>query len=160
MAGNAEGPGHDVEGELPAGLALHDEVLKVGSEWVEGQQLQIRKSIETVPVQEEVTRSVVYVDAEHAPAADEDDGQVHELSDGTLSIPVLEEQIVVTRRTIVRERLLVHRHIQSETVLIEDEVRREQVEIEADDGTPIEIHRRGYTAPFPNSSADPRRRGG
>ncbi|MEX0782382.1 MAG: DUF2382 domain-containing protein [Dehalococcoidia bacterium] len=108
-------------------------------------------------MEEELTRSSVYLDAEHVPPAEEDDGQVLELADGTLSIPVLEEEIVVTRRTVVRERLLVRRHIVSEPVLIRDEVRRERVEVEAEDGTPIEVHRRGYTAPFPNSSADPRR---
>jgi hypothetical protein len=37
-------------------------------------------------------------------------------------------------------------------------VRREHVAIESDDGVPVEVHERGYTAPFPNSSADPRRK--
>jgi uncharacterized protein (TIGR02271 family) len=155
-----DNPDRATEAGERAELTRHEETLNVATEWVDDDRVRIRKSIETVPVTEDVNRSIVFMDTEHVPAADEDDGQVHELEDGTLSIPVLEEQIVVTRRTVVRERLLVHRHIESERVTIEDEVRREHVEVELEDGRPVELHRRGYTAPFPNSSADPRRNTG
>jgi uncharacterized protein (TIGR02271 family) len=117
----------------------------------------LRKWVETGIRHDEVTRQVESIESEHTSAEPADDGKIHELSDGTLSIPVFEEQIVVTRRTVVRERILLRRQIVAETVEVKTEVHREEFELTQPDGRSMDVQRRAVP-PFPGSAADPRRR--
>lgn len=142
-------------------LAFHEEQYQAGTSWTRGEDVKVRKWVETGPFHDEVERNVGSIETDYEPAEPADDGQVHELSDGTLSIPIFEEQIVVTRRTVVRERLLLRRQVVAETVEINEEVRREEFELSTEEGEPIEVqHPRGHATPFPGSAADPRRKPG
>ena len=147
-------------GEDPEGrLDVREENFQAGSSWTHGDDIKLRKWVQSEPFYQEFNRDAEELDADHVPPEPGDDGEVHELADGTLSIPVFEEQIVVTRRTVVRERVLLRRQIVAETVQVNEEVRREQFELESRDGEEIDVQPRGgHTAPFPGSSADPRRR--
>lgn len=102
--------------------------------------------MERLRVDETVPRRIVYADTERTGPDDEDDGQVHTLRDGSISVPVLEEQIVVTKRTVVRERIIVRKRTVTETVHVQDEVRREHVEVDADAG--VEMRRARCSAKF------------
>ena len=64
----------------------------------------------------------------------EDSGEIEYLEDGSVSIPVLEEELVVTKRTVVRERIIVRKQWITEAQRIQAELRRERVEIDAPDG--------------------------
>ena len=66
-------------------------------------------------------------------AGEGDSGKVETLPDGSLSIPVLEERLVVTKRTYVRERIIVSKEAVTETEHIEDVLRKEQVEVEVEE---------------------------
>ena len=61
-----------------------------------------------------------------------DSGEVETLPDGSLSIPVFEEQIVVEKRLVVRERVVVRRTTVYEEQVVAADLRRERVEIETD----------------------------
>ncbi len=52
--------------------------------------------------------------------------------DGTL-LPILEEELVVTKRTVVHERVIVHKCTDTERHRVEAELHKEHVEIEGDD---------------------------
>ena len=52
------------------------------------------------------------------------------LPDGSVSIPVLEEEIVVTKRTVVRERIVVRKEVATEVQRVEAELRREHVDVD------------------------------
>lgn len=145
--------GADPEQTLGPGQAE----FTAGTSWSQGEDVRLRKWVEAGSFRDEVTRQVESIESEHTSAEAADDGKIHELSDGTLSIPVFEEQIVVTRRTVVRERILLRRQIVAETVEVETEVRREEFEITQADGSSIEVQHRAVP-PFPGSAADPRRR--
>jgi uncharacterized protein (TIGR02271 family) len=147
-------------GADPERLGTREEHFQAGTSWTHGDDVTVRKWVETTSFHEDVPRNVDTIDAEHVPPEPADDGEIHELSDGTLSIPIFEEQIVISRRTVVRERLLLRRQIIAETVEVNEEVRREQFDLSAEDGTPVDVQRQGRTSPFPGSSADPRRRSG
>jgi uncharacterized protein (TIGR02271 family) len=68
------------------------------------------------------------------PAADppRDSGQVEELPDGSLSIPVFEEQLVCEKRTVLRERIIVRKETVTEDRVVEADLRREHVEADPD----------------------------
>lgn len=74
---------------------------------------------------------------EHQDAHSEDSGEVETLSDGSISIPVLEEELVVMRRVVVRERIIVRKRTAIEERSVEAELRRERVSIEADEGVEV-----------------------
>lgn len=70
-------------------------------------------------------------DGQTMTAADEyDSGEVETLPDGAISIPLLEERAVVTKRMFVRERIVIRKDVETRTETISDEVRRERAEVE------------------------------
>jgi stress response protein YsnF len=77
-------------------------------------------------------RDVEAIEMERIDPNEEDSGEIETLPDGSLSIPILEEELVVTKRVVVRERIIIRKQIQKEQVLIEADLRRERVSIVAD----------------------------
>lgn len=125
---NEHRPADDPD-QAPSPLLRHAERLRIGRQEREAGTVRIRTSVDTEPVSTEVERDVEHAVTRRQPAADNDSGQIEELEDGSLSIPVLEEQLVVTKRVVVRERLIVRKEQATEACRVEDELRRERVEI-------------------------------
>jgi uncharacterized protein (TIGR02271 family) len=69
---------------------------------------------------------------ERQAARDGDSGEVEVLSDGSISIPVFEEELVIEKRLVVRERVIVRKHTVTEERQVEADLRRERVEVDAD----------------------------
>lgn len=113
----------------------HDEELDLGTTVHEAGSVRARKYVETEHVERAVPREVEYSDGiEHQAANSEDSGQAETLPDGSVSIPVFEEEIVITKRLVVRERVILRKRTVTEEHQIEADVRRERVEVEADPG--------------------------
>lgn len=71
-----------------------------------------------------------------------DSGEVETLPDGSISIPILEEELVVTKRVVVRERLIVHKDSEVEHRAVGAELRRERVEVRNEPAARAEESRR------------------
>jgi uncharacterized protein (TIGR02271 family) len=108
-----------------------EEELHATKQTREAGRLRVRKVVEDVEVAEELTRKVEHAEVTRVPASPDDSGEVERLDDGSLSIPVLAEELVVQRRTVVRERILVRKITGVETEPIRDTLRRERIEIDA-----------------------------
>src|SRR5690348_6838687 len=108
-------------------LVVHREPRTIGN-------VRARTVVESEHVAQDVPRRVESADVERVAPSEGDSGEVETLPDGSISIPVLEEQLVVTRRVVVRERIIVRRVVETRTERIEGELRRERVEVEADEG--------------------------
>ena len=97
---------------------------------------RVGKDVSTEHVAERFPRDVEDIEMEHIdPNEDpneEDSGEIETLPDGSLSIPILEEELVITKRVVVRERIIIRKQIQKEQVLVEADLRRERVSIVAD----------------------------
>jgi uncharacterized protein (TIGR02271 family) len=93
---------------------------------------RVGKDIGTEHVAEHLPRDVEDVEMEHIDPNEEDSGEIEILPDGSLSIPILEEELVVTKRIVVRERIIIRKRIQKEQVLVEADLRKERVSIVAD----------------------------
>ena len=91
----------------------------------------VSKTVEIEAFKETVPREVEDVYIERSPAADGDSGEIETLADGSVSIPVFEEEIVVTKRLVVRERVIVRKRTSTEPRLIKAELRRERIELAA-----------------------------
>ena len=110
-----------------------EERLQVGTETAQIGAARAVKSVDTERVTTRVQRGSEHAETERlaVPEPEADSGQVETLPDGSLSIPVFEEQIVVTKRLVVRERVVVRKHTVYEEREVSADLRRERVEVEA-----------------------------
>ena len=114
-------------------LVRSEEQLHLGTaEHVVG-TIRARKHVETEAVRADVARSTEHGEFERAPANEDDSGQIESLADGSVSIPLLEERLVVRKEVFVRERVVLRKHIVTERHEIDAELRKERIEIDADD---------------------------
>jgi len=115
-----------------ATVQLSEEQLRVGTERVETGRVRARKENDVEHVTRAVQRGVEHADVDRAPALEGDSGQVETLPDGSLSIPIFEEQLVVEKRLVVRERIVVRKHTVFEEHVVEADLRRERLEVETE----------------------------
>ena len=113
-------------------VVRHEEEVEVGRLQREVGRVRLRKAIEEQPFEDVVPRGIEHADVERVPADQDDDGEVRQLPDGSVSIPVFEEQLVVEKRLVVRERVLVRKRVESTPERIRSDLRREVVEVEVD----------------------------
>jgi len=93
---------------------------------------RITKDVGAERVVEYLPRDVEDIEMEHIDPNEEDSGEIETLPDGSLSIPILEEELVITKRVVVRERIIIRKQIQKEQVLVEADLRKERVSIVTD----------------------------
>ena len=106
----------------------------------EAGRVRIRKIVEEQPFDDVVTRGIEHADIERVPPMDPDSGEIESLPDGSVSIPVFEEQLVVEKRLVVRERVIVRKRVVHEPQPIATDLRREVVEVEADPEAEARLH--------------------
>lgn len=109
-----------------------EERLVVGTQVEESGRVRAVKHVDTERVEQTVPRGVEHAEVDRQGVAQGDSGQVETLEDGSLSIPVFEEQIVVEKRLVVRERVIVRKTTVYEEQVVSADLRRERVEIETD----------------------------
>ena len=76
---------------------------------------------------------------ERVPVEDGDCGRIETLPDGSISIPLYEEELVVSKRIVLRERVLIRKETVQRRERVTSELRREEVEIE----DPLGSHEEG-----------------
>jgi uncharacterized protein (TIGR02271 family) len=121
-------------------VVRREEELEIGRVQREVGQVRMRKVVEERPFEDTVGRGIEHADFERIPAEDDDAGDVRQLPDGSVSIPVFEEQLVVEKRVIVRERVLVRKRVESVPEQVRAELRREVVEVEVDPEAAHRVH--------------------
>ena len=113
-------------------LTLSEERLATGTETVRAGSVRARKETDVERVEQVVPRGVEHADLERVSALEADSGEVLTLEDGSLSIPVFEEQIVVEKRLVVRERVVIRKHTVYEEHRVQADLKRERLEIETE----------------------------
>jgi uncharacterized protein (TIGR02271 family) len=114
------------------GVIRSEEELRVGRTPEEIGRVRARKVVEHHPIEQLVDRDVERAEVERRPAESGDSGQVETLDDGSISIPVFEEQLVVEKRMVVRERVVIRKYRETHQERVEADLRRERVEVDAD----------------------------
>jgi uncharacterized protein (TIGR02271 family) len=118
--------------EQQPSVVRHEEDLQVGAETYEAGSIRARKRVETEQVERVEPRLVEYGDVERAPADDADSGEIETLDDGSISIPLFEERLVVKKELFVRERVIVRKRTVTEHHRIEADLRKEHIDVEGD----------------------------
>ncbi len=119
-------------GENDVSVVRHEEELVTGTVAKEAGRVGVRKLVDHERVETVVPRDVEHAEFERQPPGEVDSGEVEVLADGSVSIPVFEEELVIEKRLVVRERIIVRKRVVTEERRVEADLRRERVEVEAD----------------------------
>jgi uncharacterized protein (TIGR02271 family) len=130
-------------------LELREERLIAHKELREVGEVRVHTQIEEVPGRLEVDAYREEVEIEHEPVGQAVSERRHPWEeDGVLIVPVYEEQLVVSKRLILKERLRIRRIATTERQLFQDTLRQERLVVEDPDGTGL-VHER-----YPTSDVD------
>jgi uncharacterized protein (TIGR02271 family) len=134
-------------------IELREEQLVAQKELRELGEVEVRTEVDEVPGRLEVDAYLEEVEIEHEPVGQvvSERGQPWE-EDGVLILPIYEEQLVVTKRLVLRERLRIKRVRAIERQLFEDTLRRERVVVEDPQHTGL-VHERYPTGELAGESA-------
>lgn len=110
-------------------LTRAEEELTIDKREVSGGEARISKHVETEHVSTPVTRRHEELVVERRPVHDEVRADAT-LADDEVRIPLMEEEVVVEKRPVVKEELVVGKRIVEERDTVETEVRREEFDID------------------------------
>lgn len=117
-----------VEGEIR--VQRSEEELVAGTREREAGAMKIRKRVRTererleVPVRREEVR------VERVPVSEGTPGA--EIGEEEIVVPVTETEVAVSKRAVVKEEIRIRKDVVEETEVVEEDVRREEIEIEDD----------------------------
>lgn len=112
-----------------AHLTLSEEELAVGKRQHAAGAVEIDKRVETEHVRESVPVSHEEVTIERRPVTGGMNAQSR-IGEDEIRIPLTEEELVVDKRTVPKEELVVKKHQVTETETVEADLRKERVDIE------------------------------
>lgn len=128
---NQEGvsqPGSDLEDRDELRVQRSEEELRAGTREREAGSMNVRKRVRTdrerieVPVKhEEVTVERVPVSGEATEA---------QIGEDEVVVPVTEEEIITDKKAVVKEEIRLQKEVAEDTEVVEEDVRREEVDIE------------------------------
>jgi uncharacterized protein (TIGR02271 family) len=116
-------------------LVRHEEEVRGthGGGWRGVGYVKARSRIGRSRVDLAVAKAVERAELERVPVSEGDSQRIETLDDGSISIPVFEEELVVKKRVVLKERIVLRKRIETVTETVVDELRKERIEIEPDD---------------------------
>ena len=137
QAYRAEAPGGETGLDAPGSdsvhtLELREEQLVAHKDLRDLGEIEVRTEIDEVPGRLEIDayREEVLVEHETVGQAVSEREKPWEEEDGVLVIPIYEEQLVVAKRLVLRERIRVRRIGTTERQLFQDVLRRERLVVD------------------------------
>ncbi|SOC43560.1 DUF2382 domain-containing protein [Salinicoccus kekensis] len=120
-------------------LELHEERLNVDKENVQTGEVHVDKHVETERQEVDVPVEREEVEIERRPVAGErrEGGSFDDTTRGdeSIDVPVHEEKVNVSKDNVVDEEVVVKKNKVTDTEHVEEDVRREEVDIREDDAT-------------------------
>jgi uncharacterized protein (TIGR02271 family) len=110
-------------------MTRSEEELRVGTRSVEAGEVRVGKHVETEHVSQPVTRRREEVVIERRPVTDSH-AAAGSISEDEIRVPLMEEEVVVETRPVVKEELVIGKRTVEERDVVEAEVRREEFDID------------------------------
>ena len=148
--------GGDIADEDELRVQRSEEELRVGTREREAGSVNVRKRVRTEREQVRVPRRREEVHVERVPVEGRERVSEDEIGDDEIRVPVIEEEIVVEKRPVVKEELRIRKDVVEDEEIVEEDVRKEEVEI--DDETTGRGGRPGGTARRGNDDLENERR--
>ena len=115
-----------------------EEVAGVAKRSRETGSVRAKKTVRRERVTENVPRQREEIRFQRVPAGEADSGEIETLPDGSVSIPVYEEELVVEKRTVLRERVIITKERITEREPVHATLRKERVAVEGAGGVDVE----------------------
>jgi uncharacterized protein (TIGR02271 family) len=110
-----------------------EEELAAGTREREAGQLKVRKRVRTDREHIEVPTRHEEVSVERVPV--EGEATEAEIGEDEVVVPVTEEEVVVGKRPVVKEEVRIRKDVVEDTETVEEDVRREEIEVEDETAT-------------------------
>lgn len=107
-------------------LVLSEEQLAVGTRQVKAGEVNLRKTVETHHVEEQVGLVHEEVELERRPLSASDNRNI-EIGEQTIRVPLMAEQAVVEKRVVGTEEVVVRKHEVTENQTVGADVRKERL---------------------------------
>jgi uncharacterized protein (TIGR02271 family) len=126
-----------VENERTETMTEHDNELRVqrteeelaaGTREREAGELRVKKNVRTERESVEVPTRHEEVSVERVPLSGE--ASEAEIGEGEVNVPVTEEEMVVSKRQVVKEEVRIRKDVVEDTQIVEEDVRREEIDVE------------------------------
>ncbi|HEV8045149.1 MAG TPA: PRC and DUF2382 domain-containing protein, partial [Rubrobacter sp.] len=128
-SGNLREPGTDPEEEIR--VQRSEEELRVDTTKREAGALRVRKRVRTERETIEVPIRREEVHVERVPVSGETPTEI-EIGEDEVVVPVIKEEIVVSKRPVVKEEVRIRKDVVEDTEVVEADVRREEIDVEDD----------------------------
>ena len=120
--------GSDLEDEDELRVQRSEEELRAGTREREAGSMRVKKRVRTDRERIEVPTKHEEVSVERVPVSGEaTDAQIGE---DEVEVPVTEEEVVVDKSAVAKEEVRVRKDVVEDTEVVEEDVRREEVDIE------------------------------
>jgi uncharacterized protein (TIGR02271 family) len=131
-------PTDDLEDSDELRVQRSEEELRVVTHEREGGAVRIRKRVRSDRERIQVPKRHVEVRVERVPVEREAAGS--EIGEDEIVVPVIEEEVVVEKRPVVKEEIRIRKEVVEDEEFVEEDVRREEVEVVDDTGRGAEPH--------------------
>ncbi len=121
--------GSDLEDEDELRVQRTEEELRAGTTEREAGSVQVRKRVRTDREQLEVPTRREEVSVERVPVEGEAATEA-EIGEDEVRVPLTEEEVVVEKRPVAKEEIRVRKDVVEEPEVVEEDVRREEVDID------------------------------
>jgi uncharacterized protein (TIGR02271 family) len=128
--GVTQSRGDDLEDEDELRVQRSEEELRAGTREREAGAMRVRKRVRTDREQIEVPTRHEEVSVERVPMSGE--ATEAQIGEDEVEVPVTEEEVVTEKRAVAKEEVRIRKDVVEDTEVVEEDVRREEVEIEDD----------------------------
>jgi uncharacterized protein (TIGR02271 family) len=111
-------------------LTRSEEELAIGKRRVPAGAMSIRKRVDTRHVSEPVSTSHEEVTIERRPVANADSAAGADIGEDEIRIPVYEDEIVVDKRRVLKEEIVVKKKEVQDTQTVEADLRKERIDVD------------------------------
>jgi uncharacterized protein (TIGR02271 family) len=142
-AGDVGGGEHDRQGlaeppileggeEEELRVRRSEEELKVETREREAGTVRVRKRVRTDRERIVVPKKRVEVTVERVPVVEGEGAgsEIGEEEEEEIVVPIIEEEVIVEKRPVVREELRIRKEVVEDTEVVEEDVRREEIEVD------------------------------
>lgn len=111
-------------------IPITEEEVRVGKRQVQAGEVDVRKTVETKHVEQPVTRRREEVEVERRPIQGDRAASASDLKEGETRIPLMEEEVVVEKRPVAKEEVVIRKHAVEDTENVGVDVQKERVDID------------------------------
>jgi uncharacterized protein (TIGR02271 family) len=110
-------------------MTRSEEELRIGTREVQAGEVVVNKTVETEHVSAPVERRVERVRVERRPVTGATANMEARIEGNEIRVPIVEEEVVVEKRPVVKEEIVLSRDVATETEVVESDIRKERVDV-------------------------------